>query len=208
MMKQYLVAILAVLAVLPIAGQANRLFMEDFELEPDSMITVPLVLANESPSRGLQFTLTLPQGIYLEEGLVTSYSQQYRMSISTNDLGDNSFLIFVFPSIRVCYPPDTAEIVKFTFSAVSDFRGGQIFITECLGSTIENVAFPMDGDTVSVTVSPGSLIGIPVDQQPVEDQYFNLLGVPISSAAEWPVAIQVTTTPDGRRDSRKVSVRH
>lgn len=201
-------AVLAVLVAIPVSGQANSLYMDDFELEPDSIITVPLVLANESPSRGLQFTLTLPQDIYLEESVVTSYSQGYRMSISNNVLGDNSFLIFVYPSIRICYPPDTAEIVKFTFSAAPSFKGGQIFITECVGSTIENQSFPMEGDTVNVAVSPASLIGVPVNQQPVEDQYFNLLGLPISSADEVPVAIRVTTTADGRRDSRKVSICH
>jgi hypothetical protein len=65
----------------------------------------------------------------------------------------------------------------------------------------------MDGDTTMVTVPTASLIGIPYDM-PVQDQYFNLLGQPVSSPDSVPVAIQVTTGPNGERTSRKEAVGH
>lgn len=208
MMKQCLSIIFAVLLALPVMSQVNRLYIDDFEIEPDSLKTVSLMLANESPTRGFQYTLTLPQGIYLDDAEVTSYSREYRMSISCNVLDEHSFLVFVFPSIRVCYPPDTAAVVNLTFGAASDFKGGIILIDDCAGSTIESQSFPVDGDTVQVTVPESSLIGIPVDKQPVKDQYFNLQGMPIPSADGVPVAIRVQTSADGRRDSMIVSVSH
>lgn len=208
MMRHFLMAIFVVLLALPVAGQVNRLYMDDFEIEPDSLKTMPLMLLNESPTRGFQFTMTLPQGMYLEESKVTNYSLEYKMGISCNILERNQFMLFIFPSIRICYPPDTAAVVLLTFSADSDFKGGDIIIDECWGSTIDSEGFPADGDTVHVTVPASFLIGVPVDQQPAEDQYFNLQGGRIPSAADAPVAIRVTTTPEGRRDSCKVSMCH
>ena len=66
----------------------------------------------------------------------------------------------------------------------------------------------MEGDTTTVTVPQASLIGIPVDGQPVKDQYFNLMGQPITSPDVVPVAIQVTTLADGGHTSRKVAAGH
>ena len=193
---------------LTMTGQGNRLYMDDFEIEPDSLKTMSLILANEIPTRGFQFTLILPQGIYLDDCEVTDYSKEYKMGMSCNFLDPSHYLLFVFPSIRVCYPPDTVAVALFTFGAESDFKGGDILIEECSCSTIDNESFPAIGDTVHVTVPSSSLIGIPIDQQPVKDQFFNLQGQPIRSAADVPVAIRVTTTPDGHRDSFKIAILH
>lgn len=208
MMRHFLMAIFVVLLALPVAGQVNRLFMDDFEIEPDSLKTMSLILASEIPTRGFQFTLILPQGIYLDDCAVTDYSKEYKMGISCNFIDPSHYLLFVFPSIRVCYPPDTVAVALFTFGAASDFKGGDILIDECSCSTIDSESFPAIGDTVHVTVPSSSLIGIPIDQQPVKDQFFNLQGKPIPSAADAPVAIRVMTTPDGRRDSVKVAILH
>ena len=208
MMRHFLMAIFVVLLSLPCLAQSNQIYMNDFEIVPDSIMDFSLMLANESPTRGLQYTMKLPQGLFLEDMVVTAYSQHYRMTISCNDLGNNSYLVFVFPNIRICYPPDTAAIVTISLRAASDFKGGDVLIVDCAGSTIDSQSFPIVGDTVHVTVPASSLIRIPMDQQPVKDQYFNLLGAPIHSATDVPIAIHVTTSRDGRRDCHKVSMQH
>ena len=37
------------------AAQTNRIYIDDFEIYPDSTVTVPVVFANESRARGLQY---------------------------------------------------------------------------------------------------------------------------------------------------------
>ena len=80
-------------------------------------------------------------------------------------------------------------------------------VWKVIGSTIDNVAFPIDGDTALVTVPTSSLLNIPYDQPPVREQYFNLMGNPIQSPDTVPVAIEVITRPDGSCTSRKIAVR-
>lgn len=205
-MRQYLLTIVAVMAALSALAQGNRIYIEDFEIDADSTKVVPVVLANCDSTRGLQFDLTLPVGLRLEDLSMTSYAMQYDMSLTINYVDvDSAYLVFMYPSSRVCFPPDTKVVMKFEFTASSDFKGGDLLIWKCRGSTMENKTIYMEGSTTRVTVPSSTLIGIPVDQQPTDDQYFNLMGVPISSPDAAPVAIQVTTGANGERYSRKIA---
>jgi len=206
-MKRLLLPMLAVLLALPCMGQANRFYMEDFEIDVDSIKTLPLLMTNEDEARGFQLTMTLPDGLELISCVTTDYSRQYQMGVSCNVKSNGSYLVLAYPPGRICYPADTArEVLLFTYRATSDFKGGDILISGCKGSTIDNKTFSIQGDTVAVTVPASSLIGIPVDQQSQDDRYFNLMGNPIASPEDVSVAIQVTTHPDGRVDRRKVAV--
>ena len=53
-MKQMMITLLAMVLALPCVAQVNRLYMNDFDIEPDSTVTVSLYLTNEDPTRGLQ----------------------------------------------------------------------------------------------------------------------------------------------------------
>jgi hypothetical protein len=96
-------------------------------------------------------------------------------------------------------------VLMIEFKAKSDFAGGEIVLWKCRGSTMENTTIIIGNDTTMVTLPSSSLIGIPIDKCPDGDQYFNLLGQPIPSADSVPVAVRVTTRPDGTIDSRKVA---
>ena len=200
---------MAVLATLTAAAQGNRIYIEDFEIDRDSTKTVQVMLANVDPTRGIQFNLTLPAGLMFEDYEETAYSRRYTMSLTSRFVPEyNGYLIFLYPSKAICFPPDTTAVINLTFSASSDFSGGDLMIWQCRGSTIDNETIYMDGDTTQVSVPSSTLIGIPVDQRPTEEQYFNLMGQPIASPEMAPIAIQVTTRSDGMRTSRKVISAH
>lgn len=209
-MKHYLLTLLAALMAMSAIAQSNsRIYIEDFEIVPDSSIVVPLILANVEESRGVQFYLTLPQGLSLGELQLTDYSLEYNMKFSCNYSKKNDcYMTFVYPAQAVCYPPDTTAIMTIEFTASPEFRGGDIKVWKCRGSTIDTKSIVYQDDTTTVTVPTASLIGVPVDQQPAEEHFFNLMGQPISSPDTVPVAIQVITAPDGQRTSRKVAVTH
>ena len=208
MMKKSLLSILVMLLALPCVAQSNRIYMEDFEIMPDSTLVVPVILANESPTRGFQFDLTVPAGLKKVHHELTDYSDEYFMNLICQKVQEDLYAVMVYPSTRICYPVDTAVVMTFTFKADADFRGGDILISGCKGSTIDNKTFPMEGGVVQVTVPTSSLIGIPVDQHQEREQYFNLQGMPIGNPASSPVAICVTTGSNGQVKSRKVMVQH
>lgn len=207
-MRYYLLMIMA-LMVLPAMAQANRIYIEDFEIDPDSTVTVPVMLANEDPTRGIQFNMSLPQGLILKKTRITEYSSEYSMSLTCRySERENYYLICLYPSAPICYDPDTAAVMTVTFAAEPDFKGGTISLWKCRGSTINNKSFVIDDATTNVTVPVGSLIGVPIDNEPVRDEFFNLMGQPVSSPDSVPVAIHVTIAVDGHRTCRKVATCH
>lgn len=163
-MKHILLTLLAVMATLTVAAQSNRFYIEDFELDRDSVISVPVMLANETAMRGFQFDMSLPEGMALDDSDLTKYSKGFDMHLVCRALPAGGYIVFVFPRSATCYPPATAAVVTLTFSASSDFMGGDVIISECKGSTMDNKSFTLDGDTTRVTVPASSLIGIPMDQ--------------------------------------------
>ena len=59
--------IFALLVALDAVSQSNRIYVEPFEICPDSIVAVPVMLANESPTRGLEFNMTLPEGLVVDD---------------------------------------------------------------------------------------------------------------------------------------------
>lgn len=210
-MKHFVLTLLALaLSISVVAAQGNRIYIEDFEIEPGETDTVPVLLSNVDPSRGLQFNISLPDGLKIAGYEVTDYSRSYTMSMSCNySQKDSCYMVFMYPSSYVCYPADTAAVVMFfELRALDTFRGGDLITWKCRGSTLDNRTIYMEGDTTHVTVPKASIIGIPMDQRPVKDLYFDLTGQQINSPDSVPVAICVRTLADGRRSSCKVAVRH
>lgn len=206
-MRRYMMVMVAVLLALAVvAQQRNRIYIENFEIYPDSSLTVPVMLANMDSTRGIQFNITLPFGLRISECELTPYAKEYDMHIFENN-NAGVLTIGMYPFSRVCFPPDTVAVMTINFDAKTDFKGGEIFLWKCRGSTMENTTIFIGDDTTTVTVPSSSLIGIPVDQKTDDELYFNLLGQPIPSADSVPVAVQVTTRPDGTINSRKVAKR-
>ena len=207
-MKHFLLTIIVALAALTVTAQGNRICIEDFVIDRDSIVSVPVVLANETPMRGLQFNMTLPDGLKVESSSLTKYSEKYEMNLVCRRTDNGDQVVFIYPMARICYPAGNEVVVVINFAAGPDFKGGEITLWKCFGSTIDNVAFPVQGGTTTVTVPSSSLIQVPADSQPVNQQYFNLMGHPLKSPDCAPVAIVVTTTANGQWSSRKVAIGH
>lgn len=207
-MRHYLMIIVAVLMALPCWAQGNKVYIEDFEIEPDSSITVPVMMANADSTRGVQFNITLPEGMGLDGFAVSDYSRQYEMTMTCRLADEGTFYVaMVYPNGRICFPAGTEPVALLTFTASSNFKGGIIKVWKCRGSTIDNHVIEFDGALTTVTVPASSLIGVPIDKQPVKDEFFNLQGVPINSPDSAAMAIKVSTWPDGKVTASKVACR-
>ena len=151
-MRYFLLMILALLT-LPSMAQSNRIYIEDFELGPDSTVTVPVMLANEEPTRGIQFNMTLPQGLTLKNAKKTDYSKEYDMTLTCRfNAAEGCYMVFVYPMTAVCYDPGTTAVISMKFTAEGDFKGGNINLWKCRGSTMDNHSFVIDDATTIVTV--------------------------------------------------------
>ena len=190
-------------------AQSGHIYIENFEIMPDSTVTVPVILANTDSTRGIQFNLTLPEGLTIADYTTTPYSNSFNMSVSCRSYDfKDYFLVMMYPMRPVCIPPSTEEVILFSFTAAPNFKGGDLLVWKCRGSTIDNHMIRMDGDTTAVSVPASSLIGVPVDQKPLEDQYFNLNGVPMASPDSSSIAIRLTTWSDGRQTAMKMHTAH
>ena len=121
------------LVALVAAGQTNRIYIEDFEIMPDSTKTVPVMLANVDETRGLQFNVTLPNGMKYSGYKLSDYASQssFSMNIASNKVNDSTWSVMVYPSGRICFPPDEQAIVMLKFKAKSEFKGGDLLVWKC-----------------------------------------------------------------------------
>lgn len=171
-MRNFLFTIMMVLTALTTTAQSNRIVIEDFVVDRDSVVSVPVVLVNETPMRGLQFMLALPDGLKIGSSSLTKYSEENDMNLVCRPTDNNDYAIFIYPMSRVCYPSDSKVIMLFDFAAGSDFKGGDIMLSGAKGSTMDNKSISIDGDTVTVTVPASSLIGIPMEQTKSNGKFF------------------------------------
>ena len=167
-MRQFLTTILAVVAAITVSAQSNRIGIDDFVIERDSIVSVPVTLANDTPMRGLQFNLAVPDGLKIEAGRLTKYSEKYDMNLVCRKSPKDGYVVFVYPMSRVCYPAGSEVIMVLDFCAASGFRGGEIHINHARGSTINNQSIPIEDATVTVTVPASPLI----DQSPDTPGFF------------------------------------
>ena len=120
-MRRYMMVMVAVLlALAAVAQQRNRIYIENFEIYPDSSLTVPVMLANMDSTRGIQFNITLPFGLRISECELTPYAKEYDMHIFENN-NAGVLTIGMYPFSRVCFPPDTVAVMTINFDAKDRF---------------------------------------------------------------------------------------
>ena len=167
-------ALIAVLCVLATSAQeGNRIYIEDFEIEPGEMDSAQVMLTNVDPSRGLQFNISMPEGLEIVEYELTDYSRASKMNLMFDYSTKNHCnIVFIYPLGMICYPADTAKAVMcLKLKAHRGFKGGTIVTWKCCGSTMDNNTITMNGSDTHVTVPKAS----PIDTQPDGGQYFNPL---------------------------------
>ena len=103
-MKQAFAAILALMMALGALAQRNVVYIEDFEICPDSTVTLPVMMANSDPTRGIQFNMSLPLGLNLIEKELTEYSlEKYFMVFAAYTFFSVAFEPYAsFHSPKVC----------------------------------------------------------------------------------------------------------
>ena len=204
-MKRYMMTMLAMVLTLVAIAQKNRIFIEDFEIYPDSSITMPVILANVDSTRGIQFNMTLPVGLRMLDCKLSDYAaNEYDMQIfSTVKAG--IWTMGMYPMSRVCLPPATQVVMTIKFYATADFKGGELFLWKCRGSTIKNMSIYIDDDTTVVTVPASTLIGIPMDNGSDGDHYFNLIGQPLAPSDGLPAAKEDKSFVKEKQNTRKIA---
>lgn len=169
-MRYHLLTLAALMLAMTGMAQNNRVYIEDFEIEPGSLITVPVLLANESPTRGFQFNLSLPQGLTIVEYTASDYLLKFDMNMTCADNAkDNCFTAFVYPSSNRCLPPDTTAVMTIQFKADTDFSGGEIKFWKTRGSTLDNQTIYMDDSMTTASAAHGA----PIDTQSDGNLFFN-----------------------------------
>ena len=172
-MRYRLTTLLAIIVALQALAQSNCIYIEDFEVCPDSVVTVPVMLANADETRGFQFNITMPQGLKVVGHRLAEYAIDYGMNLTfSKSENDDCYTAVVVPHDRTCFPPDTTAVMTLRLKASHDFKGGEISLWKERGSTVENKTIFMSDSTTIVTVPESVLVGIPIDMQQSEDLPF------------------------------------
>lgn len=138
-------------AIAAMAQSSGRFFIEDFEIAPDSTVTVTVMLTNNEPTQGFQFNMTLPPGLNADNIELTKYSRKLKMNVSSN-LKDNTLIVAVYPMSHSLYSPDTAGVLTMEMTASPQFNGGDITIWRGQGSSEDFKTINYDESSTTVTV--------------------------------------------------------
>ena len=152
-MKHLMITLLAAIAtVAAMAQSSGRIFIEDFSIAPDSTVTVPVMLTNAEPTQGIQFKMSLPQGLMLEEMELTKYSRRQKMDVAKSHK-NGTWIVTVYSMSLNAYPPDTAAVLMLTLTAEPEFEGGEIAIWSSKGSSEEFTTINYDDSAATVTAT-------------------------------------------------------
>lgn len=168
MRNRFFLTFMAVCATLCAVAQANRIYVDDFEIAPGATVQVPVILANQDTTRGVQFNVTLPQGLNCEEMEMTQYSERKKF-ILHNSLKDNTCAVMIYQIGMANFEPGNNAIVIMTLRADDTFKGGDLSVWKCRGSTMKTMTIFMDGDTATVSLPKGPQNGFFMQAVPQGD---------------------------------------
>lgn len=165
-MKNGLISLLLMLLAMSAASQHNGIFIENFEIEPGSSMTVPVLLCGSEATRGLQFNMTLPLGMTMQTyELDETVSEQYKLR-SYERCNAGVWTIGLYPFGRMCLPTDTTLVImRMTLEAAPDFAGGEIYFWKQIGAHMDNSKIVFSDDTTAVAVPRRSVM----EQENTED---------------------------------------
>lgn len=172
-MKPLLTILLALFMAMTAVAQANRIYIEDFEIYPDSVATVGVLLSSTDETRGMQFNMTLPQGLRVADYELSEMAEDMGMYLTlSGDKQNRNYTVVIIPHSIVCFEPGQFSVMTLTIAASREFKGGEIEFWKVRGSTMENKSIVMDDAMTRVSVPESALIGIPIDMQQAGDQMF------------------------------------
>ena len=146
---------LAVCAALCAVAQRNRIYVDAFEIARGDTVSVPVILANQDTTRGVQFKVTLPQGLTCQEWNLAPRTERLGF-ILNNTIKNGAHSVMIYQVGRASIPPGDEAIAIMTLQADDNFGGGEITVWKCRGSTMENKSMEMDGNKSTVTVPMGN----------------------------------------------------
>jgi len=164
---------MAAVMALTAMSQTNSIFIEDFEICPDSVALVPVLLANDDATRGLQFNMTLPPGLDVARCKLTDRSLDLDMTVLFDrDRQSRSCTVIIYSHKASSFDPGRDAVATLTIKASSDFRGGDIKLWKLRGSTLQNQSIIMEDTHCVVSVPQSALVGVPIDMQQEAEQHF------------------------------------
>jgi len=140
------------------AQASDQVWIEDFAIEPGAVVTVPIRLSNNVPTRGIQFKMTLSPGLSWDKSLRKSErSDTLGMNLVCNTRGDSVMMVILYPLGPICYEAGKGEIGYVNIRASQEFTKGSIHFSNCYGSTIDNknINFP---STTTQVIAGGTTV--------------------------------------------------
>lgn len=171
----------------------NVLTIEDFDIAPGQSKTLEVLLDNEDPVSSLQFDICFPEGLTYDENSiakVTSRVTRSSHSLMMVQQADGNYraglLSTSSSTLNSAIKGNTGAILTLKVTAASDYKGGEIEITNIIGSDATKevpVLLEMPGQTINagvhvadvytstsaISMRPGELVRVDVSLKNVID---------------------------------------
>lgn len=155
-MKHFMMTMMAALVAVCAVAQAGHVYIEDFEIAPGETMEVAVLLTNAVETRGVQFNMTLPDGLLLEDYELTKRAMSRKMKPFAADRGDY-WAMGMYPVEAVCFEPqEKLAVMTLYLTADPDFKGGDILLWKQRGSTMDCNTIILDDSAATVKAAPTS----------------------------------------------------
>ena len=127
-MKRYIISIaLVVLAVCSLTAR-DRLFIENFNIEPGQTLQVPVLLTNDTAYSGLQTDLYLPAGLSLDQEdnrfvIDLTSRKDGSHTVASNRLANGAIRIYVTSVSAKEFSGNSGAVLTLRLTAASSFVG-------------------------------------------------------------------------------------
>ncbi|MBQ6064055.1 MAG: leucine-rich repeat protein [Prevotella sp.] len=119
-------------------GDTNQLYADEVTVRAGTQVTIPVVLVNENEFGGVQFLLTLPEGVTLSRFDKTERLDQ-SFQFAYNNVGDNTYQVMLFNTNRKLITGNDGELFTMTLDVNEDMAVGvyEIVMSEVTASDFD-----------------------------------------------------------------------
>jgi hypothetical protein len=146
------------------AAETDRLYIEDFTIEPGETLSVPVLLQNNVTYGGLQTDLYLPDGLSVEmeddEYIIDLTSRKdYSHSISCYNQSDGAIRVFISSMSTASFSGNSGAIMTIRMTASIDFHGpATIFLKNTICAEPIGTKHVLQDENCTVSSIAGSVM--------------------------------------------------
>ncbi len=158
-MKKIIFTLLMTVAALAVTAQTNRVYIDNFSIEPGETKTVTVNFDNETSFCSVQWHMLLPEGLNIEtkdngKPKVTINPDRSDEHTVTSGFKDGGVQVTIYSGENLTFPGNSGAFLTFNVTADADIAAGdhELIVENVVASTPAEEKYRPDGCTTIVSV--------------------------------------------------------